>query len=310
MNLRMLLEILPGSLGGVFEMNDSNQHLVQLRQDVYRLAGDIGERNLYRYPQLVEAASLIEEWLYEAGYTPVRQEYEAGEKVFANIEAEVSGATAPSEIVIVGAHYDTHRDSPGANDNGSGIAALHALARAFRREPVGRTLRFVAFANEEKPFLRTRDMGSYRYAERCREQGENVVAMVCLETIACRFEQPGTQRLSLFGLLAPTRGNFIALVGNRHSRPLLAAAAESFERQVSVPCETFTLPTHFPAAWSSDHWSFWKHGYPAIMVTDTAPLRYPHYHKPSDTVEQLDYDFLAEVTEGVRGIVAYLVAKD
>jgi Zn-dependent M28 family amino/carboxypeptidase len=310
MNLRMLLEILPGSLGGVFEMNDSNQHLVQLRQDVYRLAGDIGERNLYRYPQLVEAASLIEEWLYEAGYTPVRQEYEAGEKVFANIEAEVSGATAPSEIVIVGAHYDTHRDSPGANDNGSGIAALHALARAFRREPVGRTLRFVAFSNEEKPFLRTRDMGSYRYAERCREQGENVVATVCLETIACRFEQPGTQRLSLFGLLAPTRGNFIALVGNRHSRSLLAAAAESFERQVSVPCETFMLPTHFPAAWSSDHWSFWKHGYPAIMVTDTAPLRYPHYHKPSDTVEQLDYDFLAEVTEGVRGIVAYLVAKD
>lgn len=290
-------------------MNDSNQHLVQLRQDVYRLASDIGERNLYRYPQLTEAASLIEEWFYEAGYTPVRQEYEAAEMVFENIEAEVSGNTAPEEVVIVGAHYDTHRNSPGANDNGSGIAALHALARAFAGEPIGRTLRFVAFTNEERPFLRTPDMGSYRYAARCQEQGENVVAMVCLETIACRFLQPGTQRLSLLGLLAPTRGNFIALVGNRPSRRLLAEAAESFRRQVSVPCETFTLPTNFPGAWSSDHWSFWKHGYPAIMVTDTAPLRYPYYHKPGDTIEQLDYDFLAEVTEGVRGIVADIVTN-
>jgi Zn-dependent M28 family amino/carboxypeptidase len=290
-------------------MVTSNQSIVRLREDIARLASDIGERNVYRYPQLVEAASLIEQWLDEAGYTSMREEYQVAGKLFANIEAEVRGSVAPEKVIIVGAHYDTHRHSPGANDNGSGIAALLALARAFAHEPVGRTLRFVAFTNEERPFLRTRNMGSYRYAKRCLQFGENVVGMICLETIACRIERPGSQRLSLFGLLAPTRGNFIALVANRRSRPLLVQAAESFRRLASVPCETFTLPTNFPGAWSSDHWSFWKQGYPALMVTDTAPLRYPYYHKPSDTIEQLDYEFLAEVTEGVRGIVADLVAE-
>jgi Zn-dependent M28 family amino/carboxypeptidase len=292
------------------DINESTQHIVRLRQDCYRLAQDIGERNIYRYTQLAEAGSLIEEWLREAGYTPARQEYEASERVFANIEAEVQGSSAPAEVVIVGAHYDTHRNSPGANDNGSGIAALVSLARSFAHEPIARTLRFVAFTNEEKPFLRTKNMGSYRYAARCRDRGENVIGMICLETIACRFEQPGTQRLSLFGLLAPTRGNFIALVGNRRSHGLLSEASESFRRNAPIRYETFTLPTNFPGAWSSDHWSFWKHDYPAIMVTDTAPLRYPYYHKPGDTIEQLDYDFLAGVVEGVRGAVADLVAKE
>ncbi|MBL1264166.1 M28 family peptidase [Methylomicrobium sp. RS1] len=290
-------------------MNVSKQHIVQLREDIYRLASDIGERNVYRYSQLIEAASLIDRWLRDAGYIPARQEYEADGKRFANIEAEVRGDVSPSEIVIVGAHYDTHQGSPGANDNGSGVAALISLARAFADEPVARTVRFVAFTNEEKPFLRTEKMGSHLYAERCRERGENVVAMICLETIACRYLERGSQRLSLFGLMAPTRGNFIALVGNRRSHTLLAEAAESFLRHSAIPCETFTLPTDFPGAWSSDHWSFWKQGYRALMVTDTAPLRYPFYHKPGDRIEQLDYEFLADVVEGVRGVVADLAMK-
>jgi Zn-dependent M28 family amino/carboxypeptidase len=290
-------------------MNESKQHIVQLREDIYRLASDIGERNVYRYPQLIEAASLIDRWLRDAGYIPARQEYEAEGKLFANIEAEVRGAAFPSEIVIVGAHYDTHQGSPGANDNASGIAALIALARAFADEPLVRTLRFVAFTNEEQPFLRTQYMGSHLYAERCRKRGENVIGMICLETIACRTLEQGSQRFSLFGLVAPTRGNFIALVGNPRSHGLLAGAADSFRRHTSIPCETFTLPTNFPGAWSSDHWSFWKQGYPALMVTDTAPLRYPYYHKPGDRIEQLDYEFLADVVEGVRGIVADLAAK-
>jgi Zn-dependent M28 family amino/carboxypeptidase len=211
-------------------------------------------------------------------------------------------------VVIVGAHYDTHRGSPGANDNGSGVAALLALARAFVHEPVSRTLRFVALTNEERPFLRTKQMGSRVYAARCRARGEHVVGMLGLETIAYRSERPGSQRLSLFGLLSPQRGDFVALVGNRRSRRLVAAAAASLGK-AAVPCETFTLPSNVPGAWSSDHWSFWKEGYPALMVTDTGPLRYPYYHQPGDTPEQLDYDFLALVAEGLRGVVTDLVAK-
>lgn len=286
----------------------SDRQIVRLREDIAQLARDIGARNVYHYPQLVAAANLIEQWLRKAGLMPARQEYEAKGKLFANIEAEVRGAAAPAEIVIVGAHYDTDRDSPGANDNGSGIAALLTLARAFAHQPIGRTLRFVAFTNEERPFLRTAQMGSRVYAARCRERGEDVVGMICLETIACRFENRGSQRLSLFGLIAPTRGNFIALVSNRDSRLLLNQAADSFRKQASIPCETFTLPTNFPGAWSSDHWSFWKQGYPALMVTDTAPLRYPYYHTRKDTIDKLDYDFLAAVTEGVHAVVAHLAA--
>ena len=172
------------------------QHLVRVREDIRRLADEIGERNVYRYEQLAAEERLIEHWLREAGYAPARQEYEALGKRFANLEAERRGATAPGEVVIVGAHYDTGRGSPGANDNGSGVAALLALARAFVHEPVGRTLRFVAFTNEERPLLRTRKMGSRVYAMRCRERGENVVGMVCLETIAYRSQSPWSQRLS------------------------------------------------------------------------------------------------------------------
>ncbi|WP_442497718.1 M28 family peptidase [Methylobacter sp. sgz302048] len=290
-------------------MTASDQYTARLREDIGRLARDIGARNVYHYPQLVEAAGLIEQWLREAGYTPARQEYEAKGRLFANIEVEVRGLIAPEEVIIVGAHYDTHRRSPGADDNGSGIAALLALARAFAHETIGRTLRFVAFTNEEKPFLRTRQMGSRVYAARCRERGESVVGMICLETIAYRSEKFGSQHLSLFGLLAPARGNFIALVGNRRSRELLADAAQSFRRNSPVPCETFTLPSNFPGAWSSDHWSFWKEDYPAIMVTDTAPLRYPYYHKSKDTIERLDYEFLAAVTGGLHDVAADLVGK-
>ena len=288
----------------------SDWQLARLREDVRRLAGDIGERNFYRYPQLAEAAELIEHWMREAGYTPARQEYEARGKRFANLEVEIPGAAAPAakEVVVVGAHYDTGRGSPGANDNGSGVAALLALARAFAGEPVARTLRFVAFTNEERPLLRTKKMGSRVYAMRCRERGESVAGMVCLETIGYRSESKWSQRLSLFGLVAPRAGNFIAFVGNRRSRELLHGAAASFRRRARVPCETFTLPTNFPGAWSSDHWSFWQEGYPALMVTDTAPLRYPYYHKPEDTPDKLDYEFLGGVVAGLRGVVSDLVA--
>jgi Zn-dependent M28 family amino/carboxypeptidase len=286
-----------------------DQLTTRLRHDVERLAADIGERNFWRYAELEAAAQFLERSLREAGYASVRQEYEARGKRFANLEVELRGATRPAEVVVVGAHYDTGRGSPGANDNGSGLAALLALARAFVDEPVGRTLRFVAFTMEERPLLRTTKMGSRVYAMRCRERGERVVAMLSLETIAYRCERKGCQRLSLFGLLAPRTGDFIAMVANRRSRELLRDAAASFRRRARVGCETFVLPTYFPGAFSSDHWCFWREGYPALMLTDTAPLRYPHYHKPEDTPDKLDYDFLGEVVAGVRGVITDLVAR-
>jgi Peptidase family M28 len=279
----------------------------RLRQDVNRLAGAIGDRNLYRYPSLRDAMGFIEQSFLEAGCQPTRQEYEGRGKSFANIEAEVAGQEFPQDIIIVGAHYDTARGSPGANDNASGVAALLALSRSFAHKRVSRTLRFVAFTNEERPFLRTPKMGSRIYARRCRERKEIIKAMLSLETIGYCSSKKGSQWLSFFGALYPNRGNFIVFVANGSSKRLLNQATRSFRRHTHIPCETATLPTFSPGAKSSDHWSFWKEGYPALMVTDTAPLRYPHYHKPTDMPENLCYDFLNGVVEGVEGFLCDMV---
>lgn len=274
-----------------------------LRQTVDALAGGIGERNVYCYPKLCAAEALIEQSFRDAGYEPTRHEYQAQDKSFANIEAEIRGQDSPQEIIIVGAHYDTARGSPGANDNGSGVVALLALARSFANKGSSRSLRFVAFTNEERPFLRTARMGSRVYARQCRGRAENIIGMLSLETIGYCSQKPGSQWLSFFGALYPSRGDFIVFVANPSSKGLLKHATQSFGRQTDIPWQTATLPSFSPGAKSSDHWSFWKEGYPALMVTDTAPFRYPHYHKSSDTPDKLRYDFLNGVVEGLKASV-------
>lgn len=288
-------------------LTDPSRQEEWLRQAVDGLAGGIGERNVYCYPKLCDAAAFIEQSLREAGYQPMRQEYQARGKSFANIEAAIAGQAYPRDIVIVGAHYDTARGSPGANDNGSGVAAMLTLARSLVGKRCSRTLRFVAFTNEERPFLRTARMGSRVYARRCRERAENITGMLSLETIGYCSEKAGSQWLSLFGALYPNRGDFIVFVANPFSKELLKKATQSFGRQSEISWQTATLPSFSPGAKSSDHWSFWKEGYPALMITDTAPLRYPHYHKPSDTPDKLRYDFLNGVVEGLKASVWDLV---
>jgi Zn-dependent M28 family amino/carboxypeptidase len=274
-----------------------------LRQAVEGLAAGIGERNVYCYPKLCEAAAFIEQSFRDAGYEPTRHEYQAHDKSFANIEAEIRGQDSPQEIIIIGAHYDTARGSPGANDNGSGVAALLALARSLVTERSSRSLRFVAFTNEERPFLRTARMGSRVYARQCRGRAENIIGMLSLETIGYCSQKPGSQWLSFFGALYPSQGDYIVFVANPSSKELLKNATQSFGRKTDIPWQTATLPSFSPGAKSSDHWSFWKEGYPALMVTDTAPFRYPHYHKPSDTPDKLRYDFLNGVVEGLKGAI-------
>ena len=281
-----------------------------LRQAVEALAGGIGERNVYCYPKLCEAVAFIEQSFRHAGYLPKRHEYQARGKSFANIEAEIRGQDSPQEIIVVGAHYDTARGSPGANDNGSGVAALLALARAFINKPSSRSLRFVAFTNEERPFLRTARMGSRVYARQCRERADNIRGMLSLETIGYCSEEPGSQWLSFFGALYPSRGDFIVFVANPSSKELLKNASQSFGRQTDIGWQSATLPSFSPGANSSDPWSFWKEGYPALMVTDTAPFRYPHYHKRSDTPDKLRYDFLNGVIQGLKEIVWDLANRD
>ena len=275
-----------------------------LRGDVETLAVRIGQRNHFFYDSLAAATDHVEKRLGETGLPVARHTYEIKGKPFHNLEAERKGSSKPEEIVIVGAHYDSVLDCPGANDNGSGAAALLALAGALAAHRPARTLRWVAFTNEEPPHFQTETMGSRVYARRCRERNENIVAMLSLETIGCYSDAEKSQAypppMSLF---YPSRGNFITFVGNLGSRRLVREVVGSFRRHAAFPSEGAALPGWLTGVGWSDQWSFWEEGYPGVMVTDTAPFRYPHYHTPEDTPDKIDFERCARVVAGLEKVI-------
>jgi Zn-dependent M28 family amino/carboxypeptidase len=282
---------------------------MELRQDVTRLAVEIGERNVRNRPkQLAQAADCIAAQFNVAGYDVRRQEYTVEDTSCCNLEVEILGTTRHEEIVIVGAHYDTLPGTPGANDNTSGVAAVLALARRFAPQTTDRTLRFVAFVNEESPYAHTEQMGSRVYSRRCRERGESVVAMMSLETMGYYDDRPGSQKYPPpIGSLYPSEGNFIGFVGNLASGDLVCQVVQTFRESEPFPCEGAALPEAIARVGDSDHASFWHEGYPALMVTDTANFRYPFYHMPEDTIDKVNFDRLARVVRGLEKVVAELV---
>ena len=281
----------------------------ELKADVQHLAGDIGERNLSRYPQLNAAADWIEKSFRGAGLSPRRDSYEVRGLASHNIEVEIRGASP--EIVLVGAHYDSVFGAPGANDNGTGVAALLALARRFAGKEAHQTLRFVAFVNEEPPNFQTLEMGSLVYAGRCKARGDRIVAMISLETIGYFSDAPRSQTypVAALGAFYPKVGNFIGIVGNVPSRWLVRRAIAEFRSDGKIPAEGAALPAFVAGVGWSDQWAFWEHGYPGIMITDTAPFRYPHYHEATDTPDKLDYDRFALVVSSAEKLVRSLATK-
>ena len=287
----------------------------ELRANVQKLAGEIGERNMWHYAQLNAAADFIEDSFSQAGLRTRRDSYETGGQPCHNIEAEIAGNRP--EIIVIGAHYDSVFGSPGANDNGSGAAAVLALAQRFaareaewsptRRTP-NKTLRFVAFVNEEPPYFLSGEMGSQVYARRCKERGDKISAMISLETIGYFSDAPHSQTYPSpgLGLLYPKVGNFIGFVSNVKSGALLRRVIGLFRQHAKIPSEGASLPAFIPGVSWSDQWSFWQHGYPAIMVTDTAPFRYPHYHSSNDTPDKLDYDRFTLVVSGMEKVIQEL----
>jgi Zn-dependent M28 family amino/carboxypeptidase len=278
-----------------------------MKADVEALAVTIGRRNVWEPARYAAAASLVETALRGAGQTVTRIPFDGGDWRPENVEGALPGTSAASEIVVVGAHYDSVRETVGANDNGSGVAALLALARAFAGKPAARSLRFVAFANEEPPWFQTDKMGSLVYARACRERGDRVTAMISLETIGFYSDGDGSQDYPFpFGFFYPSRGNFVTFVGNLGSRALVRETISIFRETTQFPSEGGALPGWIPGVGWSDHWSFWKAGYPAVMITDTAPFRYPHYHTSKDTADKLDYERMARVVVGVERVVRRL----
>ncbi|MDY7016037.1 MAG: M28 family peptidase [Cyanobacteriota bacterium] len=281
----------------------------ELMKDVQKIASEIGEHNYIFYDNLVAAEQFLSDSFAAAGYPVHRQTYAVGDREFHNLEVEIKGSQKPDEIIIVGAHYDSVAGSPGANDNGTGAAAVLSLARAFAGEEMARTLRFVEFVNEEPPFFWTENMGSLVYAKGCHSREENVVAMLSLETIGYYSDRPGSQSypLGLLDKIYPITGNFIAFVGNLASGSLVRRVVGNFRSHTQFPSEGAALPGNITGAGWSDHWAFWQMGYPALMVTDTAPFRYPYYHTMQDTPDKIDGDRFARAVAGIERTIRTLV---
>lgn len=293
-------------------LTDDQRRLArELRRDVTHLASTIGPRNVYFPDAYDDAADWIEASLRDAGYEVQRLRYEAPHpdaagrvRTFSNLVAEIPGDSARDEIVVLGAHYDTFHTSPGANDNATGVAALLAVARALRGSSPRRTVRLAFFANEEPPYFQTDGMGSLVLARQWRERGDDVVAMLSLETLGLYRDEPGSQRYPApLGLLYPETGDFVAFVGNVGSRGLVKDVIGAFREETAFPSEGGAPPGFVPGVGWSDHWAFWQAGYRGVMITDTAPYRDSHYHTSGDTAERLDYERMARIVDGVMHVV-------
>jgi hypothetical protein len=301
---------MPGrSYAGVFQPLRAEEMALRdrLRQHVRILAGEIGERQLWRPASLERAAQYIEATWQAQGYEVTRQPVVAEGKTVYNLETELSGSQRRAEIVVVGGHYDSVPGSPGANDNATGTAAVLELRRLLAARQLARTVRFVAFVNEEFPFFQTDAMGSWVHARRSRARGEQIVAMLSIETIGFYSDVVGSQRYPFpFGLFYPRTGNFIGFVGNIASRALVRRSIAAFRQHTFFPSEGAAAPGWMTGIGWSDHWAFWQEGYPGVMVTDTALFRYAPYHTRQDTPDQINYEHMARVVAGLAQVVTAL----
>lgn len=276
---------------------------------MHTLAGEIGERHVWRPRALHAAADYIRGEFESLDYAVVPQAYEVHGVRCENLQVTIPGGARASEIVLAGAHYDTVEGSPGADDNASGVAGLIEIARLLRGSRPARTLKLVAFVNEESPFFRSGAMGSAVYARAARRRGDDIRLMLSLEMLGCYRDEPRSQAYPPFlKWFYPERGNFIAFVSNLRSRRALAEFTRAFREGSDFPCERLAAPALVPGLSWSDHRSFWRAGYRAVMVTDTAFYRNAHYHQPTDTPERLRYTEMARVVEGLARALGALAA--
>jgi Zn-dependent M28 family amino/carboxypeptidase len=278
-----------------------------LRQHVEVLAGEIGERNVFRPGALRKAMNYISGAWQNQSHEVTVQRYTVRGVECANLEITVAGTGAGGGLLLVGAHYDTVRGSPGADDNASGVAALIEIGRLLRDAPPKHAVRCVAFVNEEAPFFFLSDMGSLVYARAARARGDRIRLMASLEMLGYYRDGPGTQRYPpMLRRFYPDRGNFLAFVSNLRSRGRLRELVDAFRAVSDLPVEAAALPWWVPGVALSDQSSFWRQGYPGVMVTDTAYLRNPHYHTERDRPDTLDYPRLARATRGLAGALQQL----
>jgi hypothetical protein len=265
------------------------------------LSVTLGERSLYRPKHLKAAEEYVHRSFAALGYPVKRQVFRCQKQEVANV---VAGKPAAAGYYILGAHFDTVAGSPGADDNASGVAVLLETARLVREAALPRPWVFIGFTSEEPPAFNTLYMGSNVYARQARRDGHRILGMLCLESVGYFRQEPDTQviPLPLRFMGFPTTGNFLGLVSDRRSKPLMQRLQAALTAGGRLPVETLAVPFGgylVPEVRLSDHANFWDQGYPAVMLTDTAFLRNPNYHTDRDRLETLDLNAMVELTLGL-----------
>jgi Zn-dependent M28 family amino/carboxypeptidase len=277
----------------------------RLQQHLQYLSVDLGERCIFRPQNLKAAEDYIAREFESQGYPVRRQPFICQRVEVANV---IAGHPDPRGYYLLGAHFDTVSDTPGADDNASGVAVLLEVARLAREAPTSKPWAFVGFTTEEPPAYFTPYMGSRVYAKQARKNRENILGMLCLESVGYFVQEPNSQQipLALKFLGYSTTGNYLGLVANWHSRLLLQKLERAFQAACSLPVSTLAVPlggTFIPETRLSDHANFWDEGYQAVMLTDTAFLRNPNYHSDRDTLDTLNLDAMVEITLGLARFV-------
>ncbi len=266
------------------------------------LSVQLGDRSLYRPRTLKAAEDYVYQGFLQAGYQPRRQTFICQRLEVSNV---IAGDPDPRGYYLLGAHFDTVAGTPWADDNASGVAVLLEVARLARSLPLPRPWAFVGFTCEEPPAFFTPYMGSRVYAKDARKQKDRILGMLGLEMVGYYRQEPGSQSLplTLKFLGYPTTGNFIGLVSDWRSRPLMERLEAAIKEGCRLPTASLAVPLSghllLPEVRLSDHANFWDEGYPAVMLTDTAFMRNPNYHGPDDVLENLDLDAMVELTLGL-----------
>lgn len=285
----------------------------RLERTVRRLEGP-------RHPRaapdaLTRAADLIREDFEGAGFSAERRPFEFRGATYDNILGRREGSNPDLPSLLVGAHFDTISTSPGADDNASGVAVLLEVARCAAHLELERSLELVGFNLEEpQDLVGTYRVGSKRFASNARQSGVRYAGALILEMVGYTDPEPGAQKVPpLVFKRVPSEGTFLAAVGDGRSKRLLRAFEEASERHLPqltlVTYRTWLRGWLLPLTRLSDNASFWDQGFPALMITDTAFLRNPHYHRRTDVADTLDYSFMADAARAVLATIFELCSK-
>ncbi|HET9475639.1 MAG TPA: M28 family peptidase [Steroidobacteraceae bacterium] len=276
--------------------------LVALQRHVQALAVTYHPRSVENFAMLEAAGDYVLAEMRAAGAAPEIQNVDVNGTMYRNFIARFG--PPEGSLLVIGAHYDACGQTPGADDNASGVAALLELTRLLARDPPSQPVELVAYTLEEPPYFRTEFMGSFRHASALAQQKRQVRLMVSLEMIGYFRDEPRSQDYPVagLGLLYPDQGNFIAIVGAFNDVSNMRRIKALFKGASDLPVESINAPSSVPGVDFSDHASYWRFDMPAVMVTDTAFLRNPNYHEPGDTPETLDYARMAKVVRAMHAV--------